>query len=91
MVIFTKNYGTLGPHLPIVWDKVPKKTFFYTFPNRNITTLGKATEQADRADSADEAEGAHRADVSHRADGANTADRAGGAEGLERVSKEAGG
>ena len=59
--------------------------------NRNIITLEKATEQADRADSADEAEGAHRADVSHRADGANTADRAGGAEGLERVSKEAGG
>ena len=35
MVIFTKKFGTLDPHLPIVWDKVPKKNvFFYTFPNR---------------------------------------------------------
>ena len=34
MVIFTKKFGTLDPHLPIVWDKVPKKTFFLgTFPN----------------------------------------------------------
>ena len=32
MVIFTKKFGTLDPHLPIVWDKVPKKRFFYTFP-----------------------------------------------------------
>ena len=33
MVIFTKKFGTLDPHLPIVWDKVPKKTFFLdTFP-----------------------------------------------------------
>ena len=30
MVIFTKKFGTLDPHLPIVWDKVPKKTFFFT-------------------------------------------------------------
>ena len=28
MVLFTKKFGTLDPHLPIVWDKVPKKTFF---------------------------------------------------------------
>ena len=34
MVIFTKKFGTLDPYLPIVWDKVPKKTFFLdTFPN----------------------------------------------------------
>ena len=32
MVVFTKQFGTLDPHLPIVWDKVPKKRFFYTFP-----------------------------------------------------------
>ena len=33
MVIFTKKFGTLDPHLPIVWDKVPKKNgFFDTFP-----------------------------------------------------------
>ena len=25
MVIFTKKFGTLDPHLPIVWDKVPNK------------------------------------------------------------------
>ena len=30
MVIFTKKFGTLDPHLPIVWDKVPKKRFFWT-------------------------------------------------------------
>ena len=30
MVIFTKKFGTLDPHLPIVWGKVPKKTFFLT-------------------------------------------------------------
>ena len=30
MVIFTKKFGTLDPHLPIVWDKVPKKRFFLT-------------------------------------------------------------
>ena len=32
MVIFTKKFGTLDPHLPIVWDNVQKKPFFYTFP-----------------------------------------------------------
>ena len=30
MVIFSKKFGTLDPHLTIVWDKVPKKTFFLT-------------------------------------------------------------
>ena len=30
MVIFTKKFGTLDPHLPIVWDKVPKKKVFFT-------------------------------------------------------------
>ena len=33
MVIFTKKFGTLDPHLPlwaIVWDKVPKKRVFLT-------------------------------------------------------------
>ena len=30
MVIFTKKFGTLYLHLPIVWDKVPKKTAFFT-------------------------------------------------------------
>ena len=29
MVIFTKKFGTLDPHLPIVWDKVPKKTVLF--------------------------------------------------------------
>ena len=29
MVIFTKKFGTLAPHLPIVWDKVPKKNVFF--------------------------------------------------------------
>ena len=28
MVIFTKKFGTMDSHLSIVWDKVPKKTFF---------------------------------------------------------------
>ena len=34
MVIFTKKFRTLDPHLPIVWDKVLKKNgfFFDTFP-----------------------------------------------------------
>ena len=34
MVIFTKKFGTLDPHQSstIVWDKVPKKRFFDTFP-----------------------------------------------------------
>ena len=33
MVVFTKEFGTLDPHLPIVWDKVPNKTvFFGSFP-----------------------------------------------------------
>ena len=33
MVIFTKKFGTLDPHLPIVWDKVPqKKRFFLHLP-----------------------------------------------------------
>ena len=32
MVIFTKKFGTLDPHQPIVWDKVPKKTFFWDLP-----------------------------------------------------------
>ena len=30
MVIFTKKFRTLDPHLPIVWDKVPKKNVFFT-------------------------------------------------------------
>ena len=30
MVVFTRKFGTLDPHLPIVWDKVPKKRFFWT-------------------------------------------------------------
>ena len=29
MVIFTKKFGTLDPHLPIVWDKVQKKQTIY--------------------------------------------------------------
>ena len=34
MVVFTKRFGTLDPHLPIVWDKVPKNPgFFDTLPN----------------------------------------------------------
>ena len=35
MVVFTKEFGTLDPHLLIVWDKVPKKNVFLTScPNR---------------------------------------------------------
>ena len=30
MVVFTKEFGILDPNLPIVWDKVPKKTVFFT-------------------------------------------------------------
>ena len=30
MVIFTKKVENLDPHLPIVWDKVPKNRFFLT-------------------------------------------------------------
>ena len=30
MVVFTRKFGTLDPHLPIVWDKVPKNGFFRT-------------------------------------------------------------
>ena len=30
MVVFTKEFGTLDPHLSIVWDKVPKKNVFFT-------------------------------------------------------------
>ena len=33
MVIFTKMFGTLDPHLPMVWDKVPKNRFVDTSPN----------------------------------------------------------
>ena len=29
VVIFTKKFGTLDLHLPIVWDKVPKKNVFF--------------------------------------------------------------
>ena len=33
MGFFTKKFRTFDPHLPIVWDKVLKKTFFFdTFP-----------------------------------------------------------
>ena len=40
MVIFTKKFGTLDPHLPIVWDKVPNKTvFFGTFPHTLKTRI----------------------------------------------------
>ena len=28
MIIFTKKFGTFDPLIPIVWAKVPKKTFF---------------------------------------------------------------
>ena len=33
---FTKKFRTFDPHLPIVWDKVLKKTviIFDTFPNQ---------------------------------------------------------
>ena len=29
-VVFTRKFGTLDPHLSVVWDKVPKKPFFWT-------------------------------------------------------------
>ena len=41
MVIFTKKFGTLDPHLPIVWDKVPKKRFFDTFPKASWSAVQK--------------------------------------------------
>ena len=37
MVVFSKEFGTLDPHLPINWDKVPKNRFFYTFPYSNTS------------------------------------------------------
>ena len=53
MVIFTKKFGTLDPHLPlwaIVWDKVPNKTVFwgpsptkYSLPLRNIQTINRCS------------------------------------------------
>ena len=38
-LVFTKKFRTLDPHLPIVWDKVLKKTvfFFDTFPNFRLS------------------------------------------------------
>ena len=39
MVIFTKKFRTLDPHLPIVWDKVLKKTLFSFTPSL-ISTEG---------------------------------------------------
>ena len=42
MVIFTKKFGTLDPHLPIVWDKVPKKTIFFgTLPRKMLHLIQK--------------------------------------------------
>ena len=41
MVIFTKKFWTLNPHLPIVWDKVPKKTFFFWTPSLTGDMQGK--------------------------------------------------
>ena len=45
MVIFTKKFRTFDPHLPIVWDKVLKKKFFFfdTFPNLTIRILMEIT------------------------------------------------
>ena len=45
MVVFTKEFGTLDLHLLIVWDKVPKKTFFFdTFLQlQNLSILKIAT------------------------------------------------
>ena len=43
MVIFTKKFGTLDPHLPIVWDKVPKKTFFWHLPEAQTWQKHKNT------------------------------------------------
>ena len=50
MVIFTKKFRTLDPHLPIVWDKVLKKTvfFFYTFPKLNKQSWDSRSAQRDR-------------------------------------------
>ena len=38
MVIFTKEFRTLDPHLPIVW--VPKKTFFLTPSLKGVARVG---------------------------------------------------
>ena len=32
-VFFTKKFRTFDPHLPIVWDKVLKKTVFFLTPS----------------------------------------------------------
>ena len=42
MVIFTKKFRTLNPHLPIVWDKVLKKTVFLTPSLSDINGKGKS-------------------------------------------------
>ena len=39
MVVFTKEFETLDPHLPIVWDKDPKKTVFLHLPLFDIRFL----------------------------------------------------
>ena len=40
MVIFTKKFRTLDPHLPIVWDKVLKNGCFYSFPKYLVLLEG---------------------------------------------------
>ena len=41
MVIFTKKFRTLDPHLPIVWDKVLKKTVFFWTPSLKKKSYSK--------------------------------------------------
>ena len=36
MVVFTKEFGTLDPHLPIVWEKVPKNGFLTPSPTEDF-------------------------------------------------------
>ena len=38
MVIFTKKFRTLDPHLPIVWDKVLKKNVFFLTPSLMVSS-----------------------------------------------------
>ena len=45
MVIFTKKFRTLDPHLPIVWDKVLKINRFFLTPSLMTCCLNASTKE----------------------------------------------
>ena len=49
MVVFTRKFGTLDPHLPIVWEKVPNKTIFWAPSLRETRILQKSIYNLDRS------------------------------------------